>query len=177
MPITPAVAVALTALSAAASYAQQKQANDNAKKIADYQNSQMNLAYKKTLAVSQAQGEIAAAQKREAIQNRYDAYRGATIASAAERGTADSQSSLAAINSLGYQASRESAKTTMEQRLNQQNLSISSMPQWQINNSQSTVLAGITGGMQGLSLGMGLLNSQQGLDINRATARAHGAIV
>jgi hypothetical protein len=170
MPITPAVAVAIGAVTTAASVASSAYQNKQQKKMADYQNAQQKLAYEKTLAVSKAQGEITASEKRRQIQNRYDAYRGALAASAAERGAASSRSTSALANSLSIQAARESAKVSMEQQLNQQNLAISAMPQWQVAQSSSPFLAGIQGGLQGLSMGVSLMQGQQSLDLARQQA-------
>lgn len=164
MAMTPALAVALTGVSTAVSVASSAYSNKQSKRTAEYQNAQQKLAYEKTLAVSKAQGDITAAEKRRQIQSRSDVYRGVMATSAAERGVAGSRSSMALMNSLGIQAARESAKVSMEQQLNQQNLAISSMPQWQVAQSSSPFLAGIQGGMQGLSMGMSLLQGQQGLD-------------
>lgn len=170
MAITPGVAVAISAISTAASVAGTVYSNKQQKQATAYQNAQQKMAYEKTLAANRAQGEVTAAEKRRQVQGRYDAYRGAMQTSSAERGMSASQTTSALISSLGIQAARESAKITMEQRLNQQNLAISAMPQWQTSQSQSPFLAGIQGGLQGLSMGMGLLQGQQGLDIARANA-------
>jgi len=170
MAITPAVAVAISAVSTAASVAASASQNKQQRRIADYQNSQQKAAYEKTLAVSKAQGEITAAEKRRQIQNRYDTYRGAIVSSAAERGVAGSRSTLALTNSISVQAARESAKVSLEQNLNQQNLAISAMPQWQVAQTSSPLYAGIQGGLQGLSMGMSLLQGQQGLDLAKQQA-------
>lgn len=161
MPITLGIA------SAALSVASAAQANKNAKDVASYQNAQQRGAYAKAVAVNAAQGAVTATEKRRQIQNRYDAYRGATITSAAERGMAFSQSTTSLMSSLGIQASRESAKTTMEQLLNQQAFAVSNMPQWQVSQSTSPFLAGIQGGLQGISMGYGLMASQSQLDTSR----------
>ena len=164
MPITLGIA------SAALSVASAAQANKNAKDVASYQNAQQRDAYAKAVAVNAAQGEITATEKRRQIQNRYDAYRGATAVSAAERGVSSSRSTMALMSSLGIQASRESAKTSMEQLLNQQAFATSNMPQWQIAQSTSPFLAGIQGGLQGISMGYGLMASQSQLDTNQMLA-------
>lgn len=174
MTITPAIAVAITAVSTAASVASSAMQNKQSKRIAEYQNAQQKMAYEKTLAVSKAQGELTAAEKRRQNQNRYDAYRGAIAATAAERGTGSSRSTMALQSSLGIQAARESAKISMEQNLNQQSLAISAMPQWQVAQSSSPLLAGIQGGLQGLSLGVGLMQGQQSLDIANQQAALYG---
>jgi len=174
MAITPAVAVAISAVSAAASVAASAQQNKQQKRAADYQNAQQKLAYEKTLAVSKAQGEMTATEKRRQNQNRYDAYRGALAATAAERGVGTSRSTAALSSSLGIQAARESAKISMENNLNQQSLAISSMPQWQVAQSSSPFLAGIQGGLQGLSMGVGLMQGQQSLDLANQQAALNG---
>jgi hypothetical protein len=157
-------AIALAAISAATTVAASASQNKQQRRIADYQNFQQKAAYEKTLAVSKAQGEITAAEKRRQIQNRTDTYKGAIAASAAERGVAGGRSTLALTNSISIQAARESAKVSLEQNLNQQNLAISALPQWQVAQSSSPFLAGIQGGLQGLSMGMSLMQGQQGLD-------------
>jgi len=174
MAITPAVAVAISAVSTAASVASSAYQNKQQRKAADYQNAQQKLAYEKTLAVSRAQGEITATEKRRQLQNRYDAYKGALAVSAAERGTASSRSTSALASSLSIQAARESAKISMENNLNQQNLAISAMPQWQVAQSSSPFLAGIQGGLQGLSMGMGLMQGQQSFDLAQQQAALNG---
>lgn len=166
--------VPLIIASTAASVAGTAYTNIQNKKIAEYQNAQQKAAYEKTLAVSKAQGEITAAERRRQIQNRYDAYRGAIAVSAAERGVSQSQSTFALTSSLGIQAARESAKVSLEQQLGLQNLAISAMPQWQVAQSQSAFLSGIQGGLQGLSMGMSLDQAQQGLDLQRQIAAAQG---
>lgn len=168
MAITPAVAVAIAAASTAASVASSAVQNKQQKRIAEYQNAQQKQAYEKTLAVSKAQGELTSAEKRRQNQNRYDAYRGALAATAAERGVGSSRSTQAIQSSLGIQAARESAKISMENNLNQQSMAISNMPQWQVAQSSSPFLAGIQGGLQGLSMGVGLMQGQQSLDIAKA---------
>lgn len=170
MPMSTPLAVAIGAASTAVSVAASASQNKQQRKIADYQNSQQKAAYEKTLAVSKAQGEITAAEKRRQIQNRYDTYRGAIVSSAAERGVAGSRSTLALTNSISVQAARESAKVSLEQNLNQQNLAISAMPQWQVAQTSSPLYAGIQGGLQGLSMGMSLLQGQQGLDLAKQQA-------
>lgn len=170
MAITPALAVAISAVSTVASVASSAYQNKQQKKMADYQNAQQKMAYEKTLAASRAQGELTAVEKRRQIQNRLDAYQGALQASAAERGTGSSRSTAALQNSFSIQAARESAKVSMEQDLNQQNLAISAMPQWQVAQSSSPFLAGIQGGLQGLSMGMSLMQGQQSLDLARQQA-------
>jgi len=174
MSITPAVAVAITAVSTAASVAAAAMQNKQQKRIAEYQNAQQKQAYEKTLAASRAQGELTAAEKRRQNQNRYDAYRGVLAATAAERGVGSSRSTLALQSSLGIQAARESAKISMEQNLNQQSLAISAMPQWQVAQSSSPFLAGIQGGLQGLSMGVGLMQGQQSLDLANQQAALNG---
>ena len=148
-----------------------QQQNKQQKRMADYQNAQQKLAYEKTLAVSRAQGELTSQEKRRQLQNRYDAYRGALAATAAERGTGGSRSTAALGSSLSIQAARESAKVSMEQSLNQQSLGISAMPQWQVAQSSSPFLAGIQGGLQGLSMGIGLMQGQQSLDQAKKLAK------
>jgi hypothetical protein len=168
-------AIALAAISAATTVAASAQQNKQQKRTADYQNAQQKLAYEKTLAASKAQGEITAKEKRRQIQSRYDTYRGAVASSAAERGTAGSRSTLALSNSLSIQATRESANVSLEQNLNQQNLAINALPQWQVAQSSSPFLAGIQGGLQGLSMGMSLMQGQQGLDRAKQQAAIQSA--
>jgi surface antigen len=62
----------------------------------------------------------------------------------------------------------------MENNLNQQNLAISAMPQWQVAQSSSPFLAGIQGGLQGLSMGMGLMQGQQSLNLAQQQAALNG---
>lgn len=174
MPAPLIPAVALTVASTAVSVAAAARSNRQQRKIAEYQNAQQKLAYEKTLAASRAQGELTAAEKRRQNQNRYDAYRGAIAATAAERGAGSSRSTLALQSSLGIQAARESAKISMEQNLNQQSLAISAMPQWQVAQSSSPFLAGIQGGLQGLSMGIGLMQGQQSLDLAKQQAALSG---
>lgn len=170
----PTETIILTAATAAASVGSAVYSNKQAKEAAEYQNSQQKLAYEKTLAASREQAAIAAMEKRRQLQDRYDAYRGALEVSAAERGVSNSRSTQALVSSLGIQAARESARISLEERLNMQNLSINAMPQWQVAPQNSMLLSGIQGGLQGLSMGMSLMQGQQGLDINRAVARAQG---
>lgn len=166
--------VPLIIASTAASVAGTAYTNIQNKKIAEYQNAQQRAAYEKTLAVAKAQGEITAAERRRQIQGRYDAYRGAIAVSAAERGVSQSQSTYALTSALGIQTARESAKVSLEQQLGMQNLAISAMPQWQVAQAQSPFLAGIQGGLQGLSMGMSLSQAQQSLDLQRQMAAAQG---
>lgn len=172
MPVTPGV-VALTILSSAVQVASSMQQSRNSRRIAEYQNAQQKLAYEKTLAASRAQGELTAVEKRRQIQNRYDAYRGAMAVSAAERG-AGGRTQDALASALSIQVARESAKVSMEQELNMQSLEISATPQWQVGQSSSAFLAGIQGGLQGLSMGMSLMQGQEQLELAQATARAQG---
>jgi hypothetical protein len=174
MTITPAIAVAITAATTAVSVASSAMQNKQQRKIADYQNAQQKQAYEKTLAVSKAQGELTANEKRRQNQNRYDAYRGALAATAAERGVGTSRSTMALQSSLGIQAARESAKISMENNINQQSMAISNMPQWQVAQSSSPFLAGIQGGLQGLSMGVGLMQGQQSLDLAQQQAALNG---
>jgi hypothetical protein len=174
MTITPAIAVAITAVTTAASVASSAMQNKQQRKIADYQNAQQKQAYEKTLAVSKAQGELTANEKRRQNQNRYDAYRGALAATAAERGVGTSRSTMALQSSLGIQAARESAKISMENNINQQSMAISNTPQWQVAQSSSPFLAGIQGGLQGLSMGVGLMQGQQSLDLAQQQAAFNG---
>lgn len=170
MGIEIGLMAASLAVSAASAMGQSRQS----KGMAAYQNAQQKAAYEKTLAVSRAQGAVTAAERRRQIQSRYDAYRGATAVSAAERGVSSSRTTQALMSSLGIQASRESAKVSLEEALNQQSFAISNMPQWQVGQSTSPILAGIQGGLQGLSMGIGIRQSQQSLDIAKATAAAQG---
>lgn len=170
----PEFIVPMIIASTATSVAGTAYTNIQNKKIAEYQNAQQKAAYEKTLAVSKAQGEITAAERRRQIQGRYDAYRGAIAVSAAERGASQSQSTYALNSALGIQAARESAKVSMEQQLGLQNLAISAMPQWQVAQSMSPFLAGIQGGLQGLSMGLSLQQGFTGLDYQRQMAAAQG---
>ena len=101
--------ILMTVIMAAASAAQAAAAQAAARKAADAQNAQMKDAQAKSMAVNKAQGDISAAEKRRAIQNRYDAYKGATKASSAERGLdSGSRTTTALMNALGIGAARES---------------------------------------------------------------------
>lgn len=148
----PAIMLISTAFSAASAIDQSKKA----KKIAKYQNDQMRVAHDRSVAVNRAQGELTAAEKRRQLQNRYDTMRGQIVSSGAERGVAGSRSQTSVVNALGINVARESAKVSMESRLNQQAFDISSTPQWQVSQSGNPFLAGIQGGLQGLQMGMSL---------------------
>lgn len=165
-----AITLASTALSAASAAATGRQS----RKIAEFQNAQQRLAYEKTLAVAKTQGEITSAERRRQIQGRYDAFKGASAVSAAERGVAGSRTQAAIMSSLGTSAVRESAKVSMEQQLGLQNLAISALPQWQVGQSTSPIFAGIQGGLSGLSMGMGIEQGKQSLDISKQMAAAQG---
>jgi len=158
-------AIAIIAASTAASVGSAMDQQRRSKNIADYQNAQQELAYKKSLAVNQEQTAVTAAERRRQIQSRYDAFKGAAAASAAERGASLGGSTSAVLGSLGVQASRESAKITLETTLNNQAYAVSNMPMWQVGQSTSPFLAGISGGLSGLSLG---LNLQSSLNNNNA---------
>jgi len=164
-PINP-VTIGLVVASTAASVGASVDASRRAKNIAAYQNAQQKAAFEKSLAVQKSQGAITAQERRRQIQARYDAYKGATKASGAERGVADSRTQQALIGSLGIQTARESAKVTLEQILNSQNYAISNQPMWQVGQSGNAFLSGIQGGLQGLSLGMSLQGAQA--DLNTA---------
>ena len=168
--------ILMTVIMAAASAAQAAAAQAAARKAADAQNAQMKDAQAKSMAVNKAQGDISAAEKRRAIQNRYDAYKGATKASSAERGLdSGSRTTTALMNALGIGAARESSKVSMEAALNSQAFGISSTPLWQTSQSSGlmTGLSGLQGGLQGLSMGM----SMNAASASEAAAQAQlGAI-
>jgi len=160
------VMIALTALSTATSVAAAGQANKQQRAIADYQNRQKELAFRKSVAFNKATGQIKAAEEKRVLQLKYDLMKGASTASAAERGTLESNTQASILNSLGYQAARESAKITMEQNLADLGYSINAQPQWSVAGSQSTFLAGIQGGLQGLQLGLSVAGGMN--DLNTA---------
>lgn len=164
--------VALTVASTAASVGSSMYASKQSKDIAAYQNAQQAAAYAKSVAVNREQARIMAVEKRRQIQSRYDAYKGAVSASAAERGTGESRSTVALANALGIQTARESAKVSLEEALGVQNFAISSMPQWQVGQSSSAWLAGIQGGLQGLQMGLSINSSIQQGNIANAQLNA-----
>lgn len=165
-----AVAAAGTATSVVAS-AQQGSAN---RKLAAYQNAQQAAAYAKSVAVNQAQSNVTAMERRRQLQARYDAFKGATAVSAAERGVADSRSSTALTSSLGIMAARESAKISMENALNQQSFAASNTPMWQVGQSTNPFLSGVQGGLQGLGLGLSMASSYSQLQSANQIANVGG---
>ena len=154
-----ALAIALTAISTGVSVGMASQANAQQKAIAEYQNRQKELAYRKSVAFNRATGEIKAAEQKRVLQMRYDLMKGASEASAAERGTLESQTQVSILNALGYQTARESAKITMEGNLADLGFQINAQPQWNVASSQNTMLGGIAGGLQGLQLGLNVAGS------------------
>lgn len=163
MGVETGLLIALTAASTAASVGSSMYASKQSKDIAAYQNAQQAAAYAKSVAVNREQAKIMAVEKRRQIQSRYDAYKGAISASAAERGVSESRTTSALTSALGIQTARESAKVSLEEALGIQNYAISNMPQWQVGQSSSAWLAGIQGGLQGLQMGLSINSSiQQG---------------
>lgn len=154
-----AISIGVSAAGAAASVGSSIQQGNASRKMAAYQNAQQAAAYAKSVAVNQAQSNVTAMERRRQLQARYDAFKGATAVSAAERGVADSRSSMSLQSSLGIMAARESAKISMENALNQQSFAASNTPMWQVGQSTSPFLSGIQGGLQGLGLGLGLASS------------------
>lgn len=162
----------LTALSSAVSIAATAQSNATQRRIAEYQNRQKELAYRKSVAFNRAAGEIKAAEDKRTLQIKYDLMKGASLAQGAERGTLESRVQEQTLNALGYNVSRESAKIEMERNLADLGFQINAQPQWSVAGSNSAFLAGIQGGLQGLQLGMSVAG---GLGDLRTTQAAQGA--
>ena len=164
MSIEIALMIAGLVTSVAGSVTAQKQAAGAAK----YANAQKRAAYEKSVAVQRAQTQVTSLEKKRMIQDRYEAFMGATKVSGADRNALGGRTETSLMQSLGIQAARESAKVSMEQRLGAQSFSISNTPQWMVSQSTSPILDGIQGGLQGLQLGLGL---QGQIDQNNTTTQ------
>lgn len=160
------------AASAALAYASTAQQNKQQKQIVDYQNRMKDLAYQKSIAFNKASNEIKAVNERAALSMRYDAMRGASLAQGAERSTLTSQSQTQVLNALGYTAARESARISLEEQMANIGYEINAQPQYGVAGSASPWLAGISGGLSGLSMGMGVQGSYEQMQANRAMQAA-----
>jgi len=166
------VAILLTAASTAVSLGAAAQANRQQAAMAEYQNRQKELAYRKSVAFNRAAGEIKAIEQRRTLQLKYDLMKGASLAQGAERGTLESRVQDQTLNALGYNVARESAKITMEQELADLGFQINAQPQWSVAGSQNLLLAGIQGGLQGLQLGMSVAGGMNDLNTAQAAQNA-----
>lgn len=151
------------AASAALSYASVSEQNKQAKQLVDYQNKQKEAAYQKSMALNKVANEIKAVQERQALSLRYEAMRGASAAQGAERNTLQSRSQQQVMNALGYTAARESARISLEQRMADLGYEVNAQPQYGVAGGASPWLAGVQGGLSGLSMGMNLASSYNNL--------------
>lgn len=153
------ISTVLAGASTAVSVTMANQANAQARAMAEYQNRQRELAYAKSMAFNRASAQVRAAELKANLQMKYDLMRGASEAQGAERGTLESRVQDAVLNSLGYAATRESAKITTEAELGLLGQSINQQPQWVVPNQESVFLNGIQGGIQGFMNGINLAES------------------
>lgn len=156
-----AVPLLLTAASAAVSVAGTMEANKQQAAMVQYQNQQKKLAFERSLAYNRAVNEIKAQDQKQALAMRYDAMKGASVAQGAERNVIESRSQSQLMNALGYMASRESAKISMERNLADLGYEINAQPQYGVAGSSSPWLAGVAGGLSGLNMGINVSSAMQ----------------